>query len=83
MSVGNGGGEEAAAVGIASTTGLSGASTASTAAALPKRDRMSDRGLQKGFESCVAVRYKDLKWIGETGKVYRCVGTRAYDFGPD
>jgi hypothetical protein len=24
-----------------------------------------------GFQSCVAVRYKNFKWIGDSGKVYR------------
>lgn len=25
-----------------------------------------------GFEMCIAVRHKDYKWLGATGKVYRC-----------
>lgn len=26
-----------------------------------------------GFQACLAVRYKQWKWVGLTGKVYRCV----------
>jgi hypothetical protein len=31
-----------------------------------------------GFQACLAVRYKQWKWIGLTGKVYRCVGSLHY-----
>jgi hypothetical protein len=27
-----------------------------------------------GFESCIAVRHREYKWLGATGKVYRCAG---------
>ncbi|KAI8466606.1 MAG: alkaline-phosphatase-like protein [Monoraphidium minutum] len=35
-----------------------------------------DGSLQEkpGYERCLAVRYKDFKWIGRTGKVYRFKG---------
>jgi hypothetical protein len=28
----------------------------------------------KGFQKCLGLRYKDYKWVGETGRVYRWVG---------
>jgi hypothetical protein len=27
----------------------------------------------QGFQACMAVRFRNMKWVGETGKVYRCV----------
>jgi hypothetical protein len=40
------------------------------------------RRTNPGFETCIAVRHKDYKWLGATGKVYRCGGMGiAYVFG--
>jgi hypothetical protein len=32
------------------------------------------RHTNPGFETCIAVRHRDYKWLGATGKVHRCGG---------
>jgi hypothetical protein len=52
---------------VSPTTNSSSSSSVSTAAVAARAQYVRPAG----FQSCLAVRYRNFKWMGDSGKVYR------------